>query len=48
MVPDVNRKAMRNGRGAAARASSAATKASNTIKGVKTNGLLRCVTMAAL
>jgi hypothetical protein len=48
MVPDVNRKAIRNGRGAAARGSGAATKASNRIKVVRANSLLCFVAMAAL
>ena len=48
MVPDVNKKAMRNGRAAATRLSGAATKASNKIKVVKTLSLLWFVAMAAL
>ncbi len=48
MVPDVNRKAMRNGRAAAARVWRTATEASNRIKVVKTNSLLCFIAMAAL
>jgi hypothetical protein len=48
MVPDVNRKAMRKGRGAAASVSGAATKATNRITVVKANALLRFTAMAAL
>ncbi|HEX5021320.1 MAG TPA: hypothetical protein VFX54_11705 [Candidatus Binatia bacterium] len=48
MVPEVNRKAMRRGRAAAARLSADATKASNKINVVETIGLRPHVIMAAL
>jgi len=48
MVPDENKKAMRNGRAAAARAPGAATTASRKIKIVKILSLRGVVAMTAL